>query len=144
MFKREVRVLGLTYRIYGNYGFILGVVFRGRLWLDGILYRKFKIRCDILDELISMLDESPHKGQMRVIAIDSSLYSMLGSRGIEMLHTKFKLPIIVFDGAEVIVAIGVSNVEDFLRVAASEGRVEALRIASAIADRLFELLTFKS
>lgn len=144
MFKREVRVLGLTYRTYGNYGFILGVIFRGRLWLDGILYLMLRDRRDALDELMSMLDRSSHKGQIRVIAIDSSLYHTLGSCGVEALYTKFKLPIVVFDGVEGVVAIGVSDLEGFLKVAASNGKVEALRIASMIADRLLELLTFKS
>jgi len=144
MFKREIRVLGLTYRSYDDYSFIIGIVFRGRLWLDGVLYHRFKPRCNILDEIISMLDGSPHKGQVRIIAMDSPLYSILGLHGIEQLNVKFKLPIIVFDGIEVITAIGVSDVEGFLKVAASNGRVEALRVASMIADRLLELLTFKS
>lgn len=144
MFKREVRVLGLTYRSYDNRRFIIGVVFRGKLWLDGILYRGFDDRCNILDELIDMFSESPHRGQVRVIVLDSLLYSAIDILGVEKIYNTFNLPVIVSDNGKVIVAVGLDNVDDFMRVAGLDGRVEALRVASMIADRLLELLTFKS
>lgn len=144
MFKREVRVLGLTYRSYDSYRFILGVVFRGKLWLDGILYRRFDGKRDILDELIDMFSKSPHRGQVRVIVLDNLLYSAIDILGIEKIYNTFNLPVIVSDDGKVIVAVGLDNVDDFMRVAGSDGGVEALRVASMIADRLLELLTFKS
>jgi endonuclease V-like protein UPF0215 family len=144
MFKREVRVLGLTYRVYSGCSFILGVVFRGRLWLDGVLYRRLESRGGILSELISMISESPHRGQIRVVVLDEMLYRILGLTGVEELYINFKLPIIAFEKGEIAVAVGVDDIDGFLRVAASDSGVEALRIASMIADRLIELLMFKS
>jgi endonuclease V-like protein UPF0215 family len=144
MFKREVRVLGLTYRAYSGCSFILGVVFRGRLWLDGVLYRRLESRGGIISELISTINGSPHRGQIRVVALDGMLYRALGLTGVGELYTNFKLPIIAFEDGRVAVAIGVEDIDGFLRVAASDSGVEALRIASMIADRLIELLTFKS
>jgi len=144
MFKREVRVLGLTYRVYSGCSFILGVVFRGRLWLDGVLYRRLESRDGILSELISMINESPHRGQIRVVVLDEMLYRILGLIGVEELYTNFKLPIIAFEEGRVAATIGVDDIDGFLRVAASDSGVEALRIASMMANRLIELLTFKS
>ncbi|MEM4462078.1 MAG: DUF99 family protein [Candidatus Bathyarchaeia archaeon] len=144
MFKREVRVLGLTYRSYDDHRFILGVVFRGKLWFDGILYRRFDCRRGILDELIDMFSESPHRGQVRVIVLDNLLYSAIDLLGVEKIHSTFNLPVVVLDDGKVIVAVGLDNVDDFMRVAGLDGKVEALRVASMIADRLLELLTFKS
>lgn len=66
--KREIRVLGVAARQDSGGFTIIGVVYRGNLWLDGVL-RAHSEEADITDALAEMLVDSPHSGQVRVIII---------------------------------------------------------------------------
>jgi endonuclease V-like protein UPF0215 family len=66
--KKEIRVLGVSAgpEIHGY--IIIGIVFRGSLWLDGVLRRRSEDP-DLTDDLIDMIRSSPHSGQIRVIIL---------------------------------------------------------------------------
>lgn len=69
--KREIRVLGIAVRrAKGSKVFhVVGVVFRGRLWLDGVM-RTTAEGPDVTKEAVEMVTRSPHHPQIRVILLD--------------------------------------------------------------------------
>ena len=69
--KKEIRVLGLAGRQDSRGITLVGVVYRGNKWLDGVL-RGFSDSVDVTDSLSSMVNSSIHSGQLRVIIIDRS------------------------------------------------------------------------
>ena len=67
--KKEIRVLGVAVRRKLGYVDIVGIIYRGSAWLDGVL-RNYSINHDITRAIADMLNLSPHKGQVRVIIIN--------------------------------------------------------------------------
>jgi len=71
--KKEIRVLGIAARSRPDSQILaVGVVYRGRLYLDGVMVTSAE-GPDITEEVASMIDESPHRLQIRVILIDKAL-----------------------------------------------------------------------
>lgn len=72
--KREIRVLGIAVKPSrgGDHLHVVGVVFRGGRWLDGVL-RTTAQGPDITDRLVEMITASPHHPQIRVILLYSAL-----------------------------------------------------------------------
>ncbi len=72
--KREIRVLGIAVgRDEGGEGLhVVGVVFRGGLWLDGVMRTKAE-GPDITGEAVEMITASPHHPQIRVVLLDRKL-----------------------------------------------------------------------
>lgn len=71
--KKEIRVLGIAARSRpGSAIHAVGVVYRGRLYLDGVM-RTSATGPDITEEVAAMIDESPHRPQIRVILLDTAL-----------------------------------------------------------------------
>lgn len=72
--KKEIRVLGLAAKPAGDDCklHVVGVVFRGRLWLDGVM-RTTTYRLDITKDVIEMITNSPHHPQIRVILLHGDL-----------------------------------------------------------------------
>jgi endonuclease V-like protein UPF0215 family len=68
--KKEIRVLGIAAKVRPDSAtYIVGVVYRGRLYLDGVM-RTSANEPDVTGEVASMIDESPHRPQIRVILLD--------------------------------------------------------------------------
>jgi endonuclease V-like protein UPF0215 family len=71
--KKEIRVLGIAARIRSDSKIdAVGVVYRGRLYLDGVMRTSAK-GPDITEEVVTMIGESPHRPQIRVILLDTAL-----------------------------------------------------------------------
>lgn len=71
--KKEIRVLGIAARSRPDSEIhAVGVVYRGRLYLDGVMRTSGK-GPDITEEVAAMIDESPHRPQIRVILLDTAL-----------------------------------------------------------------------
>ena len=71
--KKEIRVLGIAARRRPDSAIhAVGVVYRGRLYLDGVM-RASGMGPDITEEVAAMIDESPHRPQIRVILLDTAL-----------------------------------------------------------------------
>lgn len=72
--KKEIRVLGIAVKpsIREEQFHAVGVVFRGGLWLDGVMKTTAQ-GPDITDKLAEMITESTHHPQIRVILLHEAL-----------------------------------------------------------------------
>lgn len=72
--KNEIRVLGVSVKRSReeDHFHLVGVVFRGGLWLDGVL-KSSALRSNVTKELVDMIKSSPHHSQVRVILLHNSL-----------------------------------------------------------------------
>ncbi len=69
--KEEIRILGVDDGpfIFGRPGkaLLVATIFRGGLWLEGVLTTRIKVDGDdATDQLVRMISKSRHKGQVRV------------------------------------------------------------------------------
>ena len=99
MIKPEIRVLGIDDGVFTPHAKglapIVGVVFRGGYWLDGVM--NTKIRVDGLDathKIASMILNSPHHKQLRVIMLNGITFAGFNVADIKKLNIKTKLPVI--------------------------------------------------
>ncbi|RJS78255.1 DUF99 family protein [Candidatus Bathyarchaeota archaeon] len=98
--KPEIRVLGVddgvfTPRTKGLVP-VVGVVFRGGYWLDGVIHTKIQIDgLDATNKIASMILNSPHYKQLRVTMLNGVTFAGFNVVDIKKLHDKTKLPIIV-------------------------------------------------
>jgi endonuclease V-like protein UPF0215 family len=72
--KKEIRVLAIASKPFrdGNRFHVVGIVFRGRLCLDGVM-RTTADGPDVTGDAIRMMKGSPHHPQIRVILLDADL-----------------------------------------------------------------------
>ncbi len=72
--KKEIRVLSIASKPFrdGNRFHLVGIVFRGRLCLDGVM-RTTAEGPDVTGDAIRMVKGSPHHPQIRVILLDADL-----------------------------------------------------------------------
>jgi len=97
--KPEIRVLGVDDGVFTPHtrGFVpvVGVVFRGGFWLDGVMYTKVKVDgFDATDKIASMITDSPHHKQLRVIMLNGITVAGFNVIDIKRLNIETKLPII--------------------------------------------------
>jgi endonuclease V-like protein UPF0215 family len=97
--KPEIRVLGVDDGIFVPHvkGFapIVGVVFRGGYWLDGIISTKVKVDgFDATQKIASMVVNSPHHKQLRLIMLDGVTFAGFNVVDIGKLNRKTGLPVI--------------------------------------------------
>lgn len=95
--KPEIRILGIDDSVLLNEKvMIVGTIFRGGDWMDGVL--RSDITRDGLDatEIISnMIKKSKHYGQVRVVILDGITYGGFNVVDIEKLYEETGIPIIV-------------------------------------------------
>lgn len=72
--KKEIRVLGLAVKPSGadHRFYVVGVVYRGKLWLDGVM-RTTTHGPEITEDVVEMIKESPHHPQIRAVLLDGDL-----------------------------------------------------------------------
>jgi endonuclease V-like protein UPF0215 family len=78
-----------------GFALIVGVVFRGGYWLDGVMHTK--VRVDGLDatrKIASMIINSPHRKQLRVIMLNGVTCAGFNVIDIKKLDTETRLPVI--------------------------------------------------
>jgi len=97
--KPEIRVLGVDDGIFVPHskGFapIVGVVFRGGYWLDGVMSTKVEVDgFDATEKIASMVTSSPHHKQLRVIMLDGITFAGFNVVNIKELNAETKLPVI--------------------------------------------------
>jgi len=74
---------------------IIGVVFRGGYWLDGVMSTRAKVDgFDASDKIASMIVNSPHYKQVRVIMLDGVTFAGFNVVDIKQLNIETKLPVI--------------------------------------------------
>jgi endonuclease V-like protein UPF0215 family len=97
--KPEIRVLGVDDGPFSpHHGFapVVGVVFRGGYWLDGVLSTRVKVDgFDATDKIASMIVDSPHHRQVRVIMLDGVTFGGFNVVDIKKLYALTDMPVIV-------------------------------------------------
>ncbi len=98
--KPEIRVLGIDDGDFSHHEKetvdIVGVVFRGGYWLEGIMRTEVEIDgVDATKKIVAMIKESPHYKQLRVIMLDGVTFAGFNFVEIRELFKKVRLPVIV-------------------------------------------------
>jgi hypothetical protein len=74
---------------------VVGVVFRGGYWLDGVMHTKVKVDgFDAAGKIASMILNSPHYKQLRVIMLNGITFAGFNVVNIKKLNMKTRLPVI--------------------------------------------------
>lgn len=98
--KPEIRVLGVddgmfTPHVKGS-ALVVGVVFRGGYWLDGVMSTRVAVDgFDATDKIASMVNCSPHHKQLRVIMLDGVTFAGFNIVDIKKINRTTQLPVIV-------------------------------------------------
>jgi endonuclease V-like protein UPF0215 family len=97
--KPEIRVLGVDDGVFVPHskGFapIVGVVFRGGYWLDGVMNTKVEVDgFDATEKIEVMITASPHYKQLRIIMLDGVTFAGFNVVDIKKLNEKTRLPVI--------------------------------------------------
>lgn len=97
--KPEIRVLGIDDGAFTphkkGFALIVGVVFRGGYWLDGVMSTKVRVDgFDSTKKVTSMVVSSPHHKQLRVIMLNGVTFAGFNVIDINKLHKNTGLPVI--------------------------------------------------
>ena len=99
MIKPEIRVLGVDDGVFTPHvkGLVpvVGVVFRGGYWLEGVMHTKVEADgFDATDKLASMIITSPHHKQLRVVMLNGITFAGFNVVDVRKLNAETKLPVI--------------------------------------------------
>ncbi len=97
--KPEIRVLGIDDGAFKPHVkgvvSVIGVVFRGGFWLDGVMHTSIEIDgFDATDRIASMITGSSHYRQLRVVMLNGVTFAGFNIVDIKALHVATKLPVI--------------------------------------------------
>ena len=95
--KSEIRILAIDdSALIAEHIMIVGVIFRGGEWLDGVLRSEIvRDGLDGTDVIAEMVAGTRHYPQIRVIMLDGVTYGGFNVIDIRKLHSRTGLPIIV-------------------------------------------------
>jgi endonuclease V-like protein UPF0215 family len=143
--KKEIRVIGVAAQCDPVGITIIGIVFRGSLWLDGVL-KTHSTGVDITEAVSEMIKRSQHYGQIRVILLRRISLPMEVKISSNNLSANVGRPVIFLGGGElpihtwrnrgeqaVFSASGISrwSAESILKASTRNGVTpEALRVAT--------------
>ena len=142
--KKEIRVLGIAVKpSRGGDGLhAIGVVFRGKLWLDGVM-RTTARGPDLTESLVEMITRSPHHPQIRVILLHDAL--MAGGAAIDpyRLSTGTSRPVLLLSAEETWPEApeGATAQRFRLRRAGDSVAVLSVGLGSRVAARVLEVST---
>ena len=97
--KPEIRVLGVDDGAFTPHVEawvpVIGVVFRGGYWVDGVIHTKIEVDgFDATDKISSMITNSPHYKQLRVIMLNGITFAGFNIVDIRTLNAQTELPVI--------------------------------------------------
>jgi hypothetical protein len=97
--KPEIRILGVDDGVFiprmRGLVPVVGVVFRGGYWLDGVMHTKVKVDgFDATGKIASMILNSSHYRQLRVTMLNGITFAGFNVVDIKKLNSKTKLPVI--------------------------------------------------
>lgn len=97
--KREIRVLGIDDGVFtphcNELVDVIGVVFRGGFWLDGVMHTQVQVDgMDATQKLAEMIKNSPHYRQLRLVMLNGVTMAGFNVVDIKQLYERVKLPII--------------------------------------------------
>ena len=97
--KPEIRVLGVDdgpFTPHRGSALVVGVVFRGGYWLDGVLSTKVRVDgFDATDKVAAMIVDSPHYRQVRVVMLDGVTFGGFNVVDIKRLNALTDMPVVV-------------------------------------------------
>ncbi|OKY79213.1 MAG: Endonuclease V-like [Candidatus Methanohalarchaeum thermophilum] len=98
--KREIRILGIDDGPYSKSRdkktILIGTVFRGGDWIDGVLKTEVKVDgMDSTKKIIKQVSHSRHYEQLQYLILDGITFGGLNVVDIEKLYDKLKLPVLV-------------------------------------------------
>lgn len=95
--KPEIRILGIDdSALLNEKVMIVGTIFRGGEWIDGVLRSEItRDGLDATETIVTMIKNSKHYGQIRVIMLDGITYGGFNVIDIQELYRKTGLPVIV-------------------------------------------------
>ena len=74
---------------------VIGVVFRGGYWLDGVMHTEIAVDgFDSTDKISSMITSSPHYKQLRVVMLNGITFAGFNIVDVKKLNMATKLPIV--------------------------------------------------
>jgi endonuclease V-like protein UPF0215 family len=97
--KPEIRVLGIDDgafipHVKGQVP-VIGVVFRGGYWLDGVMHTEIAVDgFDATEKISAMITSSPHYKQLRVIMLNGITFAGFNVVDVESLYEATRLPVI--------------------------------------------------
>lgn len=97
--KPEIRIVGVDDGVFTPHTVgkcdVIGVVFRGGYWLDGIMRTRVEIDgMDATEKIGEMISNSPHYGQLRVIMLDGVTFAGFNVVDTSELFNMTELPVI--------------------------------------------------
>ncbi len=97
--KPEIRILGVDDGIFSPHqealALVVGVVFRGGYWLDGVMHAKVEVDgFDATQNISSMIVGSPHHRQLRVIMLNGITFAGFNIVDIKRLNEETNIPVI--------------------------------------------------
>jgi endonuclease V-like protein UPF0215 family len=97
--KPEIRVLGVDDGVFKPHTRrlvpVVGVVFRGGYWLDGVMHTKIRVDgFEATEKIASMIMGSPHYKQLRVVMLNGITFAGFNVVDIKRLNSKTGLPVI--------------------------------------------------
>ncbi len=97
--KPEIRILGIDDGVFKPHtqglADIIGVVYRGGYWLDGVMKTEVEIDgTDATEKIASMITQSIHYNQLRVVMLDGVTFAGLNVVDIKELLQRVHLPVI--------------------------------------------------
>ena len=99
--KREIRIAGIDDGCLNNTEklrrrFLVGVIYRGGSWIDGVFKLKVRGEClDLTNRLAKTIKNSSHYGQIRLIMLNKLLFWGLNSLNPSKLNKKLKKPVMI-------------------------------------------------
>jgi uncharacterized protein len=97
--KPEIRILGIDDGKFmpqtKGKAIVVGVVFRGGLWLEGVMHTSVDIDgLNATDQLASMINRSPHRRQLRLVMLNGITLAGFNLVNIQTLQLSTLLPIL--------------------------------------------------
>ncbi len=97
--KPEIRVLGVDDGFFIPHtkgtADVIGVVYRGGYWLDGVMRTEVTIDgMDATEKIASMIKKSPHYDQLRVVVLNGITFAGFNVVDINDLYKRVNLPVI--------------------------------------------------
>ena len=97
--KPEIRILGVDDGVFTPHSsgkaLVVGIVFRGGYWLDGVMHTHVVIDgFDATEKISTMVTSSPHHKQLRVIMLNGITFAGFNVVDIRALSVETRLPVI--------------------------------------------------
>jgi hypothetical protein len=97
--KQEIRIVGVDDGVFTPHtkglADVIGVVFRGGYWLDGIMRTVVTIDgMDATEKIAGMIMDSPHYAQVRIVMLNGVTFAGFNVVDIKELFERTRLPVI--------------------------------------------------